>query len=61
MKNKFLSRKFLLAVVTGLLVVVNQGLGLNLPEESILTVAGVAVTYIVGESVVDAKQKGEGK
>jgi len=56
--NKFTSRKFLMAVVTGALVVLNDGLGLNLPTESIVTVAGVAISYIIGETVIDAKQKG---
>ncbi|KMJ55316.1 hypothetical protein AB685_27860 [Bacillus sp. LL01] len=57
--KKLTSRKFLMAVVTGLLVIANEGLGLSLPTESILTVAGVAISYIVGEAYVDGKKKGE--
>lgn len=54
--NKFKSRKFWMAVVAGLVVVANEGLGLDLPKEEIMTVAGVAVAYILGEAFVDAKK-----
>ncbi|CCO08285.1 hypothetical protein [Desulforamulus hydrothermalis] len=54
--NKFKSRKFWMAVVTALVVVCNEGLGLNLPEEAIMTVAAVAIGYILGESYVDGKK-----
>lgn len=54
--NKFKSRKFWMAVVTGLLVIANQGLELNLPEEAMQTVAGVVIAYILGESFIDAKK-----
>lgn len=54
--NKFKSRKFWMAVVAGGLVVANEGLGLDLPTESVMTVAGVIVGYIIGESYVDGKR-----
>lgn len=54
--EKFKSRKFWMAVVTGLLVVANEGLGLNLPSEAVLTVAGVAISYILGQGYVDGKK-----
>lgn len=54
--GKFKSRKFWMAVVTGLLVVANEGLGLNLPSEAVLTVAGVAISYILGQGYVDGKK-----
>lgn len=54
--NKFKSRKFWMAVVTALIVIGNEGLGLNLPEEAIMTVAAVAIGYILGESYVDGKK-----
>jgi uncharacterized membrane protein len=53
--NKLKSRKFLMAVVTAGLVVANEGLGLNLPTDAIMTVAGVVIAYIVGEAYVDGK------
>jgi len=54
--KKFKSRKFWMAVVTALLVIANEGLDLNLPEEAILAVAAVAVSYIFGEAYVDGKK-----
>ena len=51
--SKLKSRKFWMAVVTGLLIVLNDGLGLELPTEAIMTVAGVVIAYILGESGVD--------
>jgi uncharacterized membrane protein len=55
--DKFKSRKFWMAVVTGALVVLNQGLDLNLPEDAIMTVAAIAISYIIGQGVVDAALK----
>ncbi len=55
--EKFKSRKFWMAVVTGCLLVANEGLDLNLPSEAVMTVAGVAIAYILGESHVDANRK----
>jgi uncharacterized membrane protein len=54
--NKFKSRKFWLTVVMALLVIANDGLQLNLPSEAIMTVAGVVISYIVGESYIDGKK-----
>lgn len=54
--NKLKSRKFWVTVVSALLVVANDGLGLDLPSEAIMTVAGVAITYILGESYIDGKR-----
>lgn len=55
--QKLKSRKFWMAVVSGLLVIANQGLDLNLPEEAINAVAAVVIAYIVGEAYVDANKK----
>ena len=54
--SKLKSRKLWMAVVSGLLIVANEGLGLDLPNDAVLTVAGVAITYILGQSYVDAKR-----
>lgn len=54
MKHPLKSRKFWLAVVSGLLVIANEGLGLELPSEAFMTVAAVVITYILGEAYVDA-------
>ena len=53
--NKLKSRKFWMAVVAAGIAIANKGLELNLPEESIMTVAGVVIAYILGESLVDAR------
>lgn len=58
--QKLKSRKLAMAIIAGLLVVLNDGLGLNLPTESVMSVAGVVMAYIFGQSYVDAKEK-EGK
>jgi len=54
--SKFRSRKFWMAVVAGLLVVCNEGLGLDLPTEAIMTVAAVVIAYILGEAAVDVSR-----
>ena len=54
MLEKIKSRKFVLAVASALLVVLNQGLGLNLPDEAIMKVVGIVCSYIFGQSLVDA-------
>jgi len=54
--NKFKSRKFWMAIVTAGITIANKGLDLNLPEESIITIASVAIAYILGESLVDSRK-----
>lgn len=54
--NKLKSSKLWVAVVTAALIIANDGIGLNLPTEEIMTVAGVAIAYILGEAAVDAKK-----
>jgi uncharacterized membrane protein len=54
--NKFKSRKFLTSVVTALVVIANEGLGLNLPSEAIMTVAAVVIGYVASEAYVDGKR-----
>ena len=59
MLSKLKSRKFILAVVGGLLIILNQGLDLNLPEGTILAFAGLLASYLIGQSVVDATKNGK--
>ncbi len=59
--SKLKSRKLWIAVVTALLVVVNEGLGFNIPREPILVVAGIVISYIIGQSAVDAVAAKNGK
>jgi uncharacterized membrane protein len=54
MTDKLKSRKFWMAAVTGLLVILNDGIGLNLPSEAIKNVVEVVIAYIIGQGAVDA-------
>lgn len=57
MKSKLLSRKFILALATGVLVILNDGLDLGLKTDTIMYVVGIVATWIVGESAVDISNK----
>jgi hypothetical protein len=54
------SRKFILAVATAVLTILNDGLDLGLPKDTILMVVGVVAAYIVGQSAVDAASAASG-
>lgn len=56
--SKFKSRKFILAVVSAVLIVLNDGLDLGIDSETVLAFAGIVAVWITGESVVDAKRAG---
>ena len=55
--EKLKSRKFWMAVVSGLLIIANDGLDLGLPNESVMAIAAIALGYIFGEAAVDALKK----
>ena len=61
MSNKFKSRKFILAVVSAILIVLNDGLELGIDSNTVLAFAGIVATWIIGESAVDAKRAGGAK
>jgi len=52
--SKFTSRKFLLAFVSGLLIVLNEGFGLGIDPEAYNYIAGLAIAYIAAEGTADA-------
>ena len=52
--NKFKSRKFWLAVIGAAIVIVNEVFDLGLSPESQAIVAGIFVSFIVGEAAVDS-------
>ena len=52
--NKWKSRKFWLAVVSALLIVLNDGLDLGIDKDTVLSFAGIVATFILGEAGVDA-------
>lgn len=61
MAKKFKSRKFILAVVTAVLIVLNDGLDLGIDSETVLAFAGIVAVWITGESVVDTARAGSDK
>jgi hypothetical protein len=60
MAKKFKSRKFILAVVTAVLIVLNDGLDLGIDSETVLAFAGIVAVWITGESVVDTARARKG-
>lgn len=56
MKNKFKSRKFWMAILGALLVIANETFDLGLSSESQATIVVILVSFIIGESAVDAKR-----
>ena len=55
--SKLKSRKFWMTVISALLVVLNEGLGLGIDSETVLAFAGIVMSYILGQSHVDAKKE----
>lgn len=53
---KFKSRKFWMAVVAALLVVANEGLGLGIDTETVMSFTALVLGYIFGEAYVDGKK-----
>ena len=58
--EKLKSRKFWMAVVAGILLILTEGLGMDLPIETILAFAAVVASYIFGEAYIDAKKYDNG-
>lgn len=59
--DKFLSRKLIVALAYPLFVGVAKVLKLDVSDELLMTLAGVAASYMVGQSVVDmAAKKADG-
>lgn len=52
--QRFTSRKFLMAVAAALLIVLNEGLEMGIPTDAYGWLVGVVISYIVGESFIDA-------
>ena len=50
------SRKFLVAMATILLIILNEMVGLDIPAESYWAIILPVIAYIVGESYIDAKK-----
>lgn len=52
--------EFWLAVVGAFVMIANRGLGLDLPEETIMSIAGVVASYIFGRTAVKLRRPAEG-
>ena len=51
-KSGVRTSEFWLAVVAAFVMIANQGLGLGLPADSIMSMAGVVVSYIFGRTAL---------
>jgi len=51
-KSGIKTSEFWSAVVAAVVMVFNQGLGIPLPAEQIMSFAGVVIAYILGRSIV---------
>lgn len=54
--SKFKSRKFILAIVGAILIILNEGLDMGIDSETVLAFAGLLAVWISGESYVDGKR-----
>lgn len=55
--GKFKSRKFWMALVSAGLLLCNKGLDLGIDEETVLGFAGIVISYVVAQGVVDARSE----
>jgi len=53
--SKFLSRKFILAIVSALVVFLNSAFDFGLNQAEILTIVGSLLSFVVAEGVRDIK------
>jgi len=53
--EKLKSRKFWMAVVTAVLIVMNEGLGWKIPVETVVSFAAVILGWVFAEAYVDGK------
>ena len=56
-RNKWLSRKFLMAVVGAACLIAKEGFGWEFDSPAVLSFAGIIISFIVGEAIVDAVNK----
>lgn len=53
------SRKFLLAIATVILIILNEAVGLSIPEDAYWKIIAPVVAFILGESYIDGKSAGK--
>lgn len=52
------SSEFWMSVVAALTLVANDGLGLELPTESVMSLAAVTISYVFGRTMVKTRPQG---
>jgi hypothetical protein len=55
--SRFLSRKFILAIVSALVVFLNSAFDLELNQVEILTIVGSLLSFIITEGIADIKER----
>jgi len=55
--SKFLSRKFILAIVAGLIVFLNKAFDFKLNDGEILTIIGSLLSFVIVEGIADIKER----
>lgn len=58
--ERFASRKFIVTLAFGLLVACRDWLKIAITDDALMTLAGVVATYLVGQTVLDSKEKANG-
>lgn len=53
MTGKLKSRKLWMSVISGVLVILNEGLGIGVDSNTVLGFSGIIMSYILGQSFVD--------
>lgn len=56
---KWKSRKFWMAVVSAILVILNEGLGWDIPEDTVLTFVFLVLGWVFCEAIVDVSRRGK--
>lgn len=51
-KTGIKTTEFWLALITAIITVINEQLGLNLPKEAIISIIAMVISYIFGRSIV---------
>jgi uncharacterized oligopeptide transporter (OPT) family protein len=51
-KTGIKTTEFWLALITAIITVLNEQLGLNLPKEAIISIIAMVISYIFGRSIV---------
>jgi uncharacterized membrane protein len=52
-KQKLTSRKFWVAVVSAVLIVLNEGMGLDIPADTVKAFMEIVIAYLIAEGAVD--------